>query len=282
MKRLTLLAVFMLVAAGCQQSPEPVQAQAEAAEYVRYDDGSGTVSWGVLEGETIHQLSDAPYLDGERTGESVQRSDVTLEAPVDPSKSFMTAFNFRSHISGEPAEYPGLFTVPSTSINGPDQPIVRPPDSENFHYEAEAVVVVGREASNVPVEEASDYIFGITAGNDGSERSWQGSDIQWVRAKGSDTFNPVGPVLATGVDYNNVMIEGRLNGERVQGESTSDLIFDFDYMLSYISRYFTLKPGDLIWSGTMGSTQAMEPGDVYEVEIENVGVLRNELVQGEE
>lgn len=274
MKRISFLVASLLVLA-----PAVAPLQAQDAQYVRYEQ-NGTVSWGELEGETIHQLSNAPYLDGQRTGETVARSSVTLRAPVDPSQLFMTALNFRSHISGEPADYPGLFIVPPTSIVGPEDPIVRPPDSENFHYEAEAVVVVGREARDVPVEEASDYIFGLTAGNDGSERAWQGADLQWTRAKGSDGFNPVGPVLVTGVDYENVEIEGRLNGERVQGENTSDMIFGFEYMLSYISRYFTLKPGDLIWSGTMGSTQAMEPGDVYEVEIEGVGVLRNEMEQG--
>ncbi len=247
--------------------------------YVRYEQ-AGVISWGELDGSTILQLSDAPYLGGTRTGRTVMQSAVTMKAPVDPTLVFMTAFNFRSHISGEPAEYPGLFTVPASSIIGSGENIVRPPGSENLHYEAEMVIVIGRRAENVSPEDAPDYIFGVSAGNDVSERAWQGGDIQWVRAKGSRTFNAVGPVLVAGLDYTNLQIEGRLNGDVRQGENTADLIFNMNHMVSYISKYFTLEPGDLIWSGTMGRTRAMEPGDVYEVEIEGIGILRNQVVQG--
>ncbi len=264
------LAVSALaVAAEAQQS----------TQYVRYEQ-AGQVSWGFLDGETILQISDAPYLGGSPTGQSVNRSSVKLLAPVDPTQIFMTALNFRSHISGEPAEYPGLFLVPPSSIVGPEDPIVRPPDSQNLHYEAEMVIVIGREATNVSLEDAHNYVFGVAAGNDVSERAWQGADIQWARAKGSRTFNAVGPALVTGLEYQNLDIEGRLNGEVRQSENTSDMIFGIDHMVHYISRYFTLFPGDLIWTGTMGSTRAMEPGDVYEVEVEGVGVLSNEVVQG--
>ncbi len=251
---------------------------AQAAEFVRYEQG-GTVSWGELLGTTIHQLSDAPYLGGSHTGQTVAQSAVTLKAPVDPELVVMTALNFRSHITGEPAEYPGLFVVPANSIIGPDEPMVIPADSSNFHYEAEAIVVIGKRAENVSLEDARDYIFGVTAGNDGSARDWQGADLQWTRAKGSKTFNAVGPKIVTGINPNELQIEGRLNGERRQGENTSDMLYNFDYMVSYISRYFTLEPGDLVWSGTMGRTQQMVGGDVYEVEVEGVGILRNPIEQ---
>jgi 2-keto-4-pentenoate hydratase/2-oxohepta-3-ene-1,7-dioic acid hydratase in catechol pathway len=256
-----------------------IPSQAQTQRFVRYEQ-AGTVSWGELVGETIQQLSDAPYLGGQRTGQTVQRASVMLKAPVDPQQIFMTAFNFRSHITGDPAEYPGLFLVPPSSIIGPEENIVRPKDSRNLHYEAEAVAVVGRVAENVPLDEAASYIFGVSAGNDVSERAWQARDIQWSRAKGSRTFNAVGPYLVTGLDPAGLEIEGRLNGERVQGENTSDLIFSLAYMLHYISQYFTLYPGDLIWTGTMGSTRAMQPGDSYEVEIPGVGILRNTVEQG--
>lgn len=268
---LMALLIFLTLAA-------PALAQ-DTSHYVRYLSGTDVV-WGELVGQTVHRLSDAPYLGGTRTGETVAIGGVELRAPVDPTQIFMTAFNFRSHISGEPAEYPGLFLVPPSSIIGPEQNIVRPPDARSLHYEAEMVVVVGRRAENVPLEDAGSYVFGVAAGNDVSERLWQRNDIQWSRAKGSRTFNAVGPHLVTGLDYANLDIEGRHNGERVQGENTSDLIFSIDFMLHYISQYFTLEPGDLIWTGTMGSTRAMEPGDVYEVEVEGVGVLRNRVVQG--
>ena len=170
--------------------------------------------------------------------------------------------------------------MPPSSIVGPEDPVIRPPDSQNLHYEAEMVVVIGREANNVSIADAPNYVFGVSAGNDVSERAWQGADIQWSRAKGSRTFNAVGPYLVTGLDYENLDIEGRLNGEVRQGENTSDMIFGINHMVSYISQYFTLYPGDLIWTGTMGSTRAMQPGDVYEVEVDGVGVLSNEVVQG--
>jgi 2-keto-4-pentenoate hydratase/2-oxohepta-3-ene-1,7-dioic acid hydratase in catechol pathway len=257
-----------------------VSAQAQNIQrFVRYEQ-AGTISWGELVGETVFQLSGAPYAGGSRTGASVAASNVTLKAPVAPTQIYMTAFNFRSHITGEPAEYPGIFLVPASSIIGSGENIVRPADSRNLHYEAEAVAVIGREANNVSVEEAGSYIFGVSAGNDVSERSWQAGDIQWSRAKGSRTFNAVGPYLVTGLDPANLAIEGRHNGERVQGENTSDLIFSLAYMVSYISKYFTLYPGDLVWTGTMGSTRAMQPGDTYEVEIPGVGILRNTVVQG--
>jgi len=247
--------------------------------FVRYEQG-GRVSWGELVGETVYQLSGAPYDGGSRTGASVPVSNVTLKAPVDPKQIYMTAFNFRSHISGDPAEYPGIFLVPPSSIIGSGENIVKPADSRSLHYEAEAVAVIGREANNVSVEDATSYIFGVSAGNDVSERIWQAQDIQWSRAKGSRTFNAVGPYLVTGLDPANLQIEGRLNGERVQGENTSDLIFSLAFMVSYISKYFTLYPGDLVWTGTMGSTRAMNPGDTYEVEIPGIGILRNTVVQG--
>lgn len=274
MKGFSTLLVLCLIAVAA--FAEATDAQ---TKYVRYE-LAGDISWGELDGTTIRQLSDAPYLGGQRTGRTTTESAVTMKAPVDPNLVFMTAFNFRSHITGDPAEYPGLFTVPASSIIGPGENIVRPAESRNLHYEAEMVVVIGKRAMNVTPEEAPNYIFGVAAGNDVSERDWQAGDIQWVRAKGSRTFNAVGPVLVAGLDYTNLQIEGRLNGEVRQGENSGDLIFNMNHMVSYISRYFTLEPGDLIWSGTMGSTRAMEPGDVYEVEIEGIGILRNQVVQG--
>ena len=253
-------------------------ASAQAAEFVRYEQ-NGVVSWGELQGTTIHQLTDAPYLGGTHTGQTVAQSAVTLKAPVEPELVVMTTLNFRSHISGDPAPYPGLFTVPANSIIGPDETMIIPSDSNNFHYEAEAIIVIGKHAENVPLENARDYIFGVTAGNDGSARDWQSADLQWTRAKGSKTFNAVGPKIVTGINPNELQIEGRLNGEVRQGENTSDMLYNFDYMVSYISRYFTLEPGDLIWSGTMGRTREMVDGDVYEVEVEGVGILRTPIAK---
>lgn len=253
-----------------------------AERYVRYEQND-TISWGELVDGTIHQLNNAPYAGGSRTGMTVSEDSVMLKAPVDPKLSFMTAFNYRDHTlpgyEQDPTKKPGLFTVPVGSIVGPGADLVRPTEAKNFHYEAEMVVVIGKRAENVALEDASDYIFGVTIGNDGSERDWQASDIQWLRAKGSKNFNAVGPHLVTGLDYTDLDIEGRHNNIKSQGANSSGMIFDFNYMVYYISKYFTLEPGDIIWSGTMGDTGPMDPGDVYEITVEGVGTLKNRLVQ---
>jgi len=285
----SLLVILAALAVGGtafaqQQELEQEQQQEQEAEpeiFVRYSRDGGEIHWGMVHGDQIWQLAGAPYETMEHTGEWYERGTVKFEAPAEPSQIFMTAFNFRSHITGEPAAEPGLFLVPPSSLVGPEDPIVRPAESQDLHYEAEMAIVVGKRAENVAVEDAHEYIFGVTAGNDVSERGWQANDIQWVRGKGSRGFNAVGPVLYKDADYNNIQITGRHNGEVVQSENSSDLIFGMEEMVSYISRYFTLEPGDMIWSGTMGTTSAMVPGDVYEVELEGIGTLRNEVVQGE-
>src|SRR5210317_1831891 len=154
-----------------------------AERYVRYEE-HGTVSWGELVDGVVHQLSSAPYHGGKRTGHTLNETDAKLKAPVDPNQSFMTAFNYRDHklpgYEQDPTKRPGLFTVPVSSIIGPEDDLVRPAEAKNFHYEAEMVIVAGKRAENVSLEDSSDYIFGITIGNDGSERDWQASDIQWL------------------------------------------------------------------------------------------------------
>jgi 2-keto-4-pentenoate hydratase/2-oxohepta-3-ene-1,7-dioic acid hydratase in catechol pathway len=141
------------------------------------------------------------------------------------------------------------------------------------------VVVIGKRASKISKEEASRYVFGVTAGNDVSERNWQKTDLQWFRAKASDTFGPLGPAIVRGLDYNDLLLQTRLNGEVVQSQRTRDLIFDVAAIVSYVSHYVTLLPGDVIYTGTPGTTRAMKPGDVVEVELEGVGVLRNRVVK---
>ena len=154
-----------------------------------------------------------------------------------------------------------------------------PPDANNAHYEGEMVIVIGKQAANVSVADAKQYVFGITVGNDVSERDWQKSDLQWFRAKAADTFGPMGPVLITGLNYDDLLLQTRLNGEVVQSQRTKDLIFDVAAQVSYISRYVTLMPGDVIYTGTPGTTKRIVAGDVVEVELEGVGILRNRVTQ---
>jgi len=139
------------------------------------------------------------------------------------------------------------------------------------------VIVIGKRAKDVPVERALEHVFGVTCGNDVSARDWQRGDIQWWRAKGSDTFGPCGPFIVSGVDYNALQIQLRLNGEVRQLQNTRDMVHDVAGIVSWISRHVTLEAGDLIFTGTMGTTQAMNPGDTVEVELENAGILVNKV-----
>ncbi len=149
------------------------------------------------------------------------------------------------------------------------------------HYEAELVIVIGKRASNVSEDEALDYVLGITCGNDVSARIWQSCDVQWWRGKGSDTFGPCGPFIASGVDYQNLDMQLRVNGEVRQKTNTRYMIHNIAQTVSFISKHVTLEPGDLIFTGTTGTTKELYAGDVVEVEIEGVGVLRNTVVERE-
>lgn len=269
---LTLL-LSLLGASSCA-------AQSEVTRYLRYEQ-NGQASYGVLQGDQIRRIEGDLFGEHRMTDETVALADVRLLAPVVPSKVIAVGLNYQSHLGArEPAEDPGLFSKFPTSTVGPEDDIVQPPDSRNLHYEGELVVVMGKEAKNVPVESAGDYVFGVTAGNDLSERDWQSDDLQWFRAKASDTFGPVGPFIAQGLDHNDLLLETRVNGEVRQSERTRDLIFDVETIVSYVSRYVRLLPGDIIFTGTPGSTQPLSHGDVVEVEVEGVGVLRNTVVGG--
>lgn len=255
------------------------QAVADVERYVRYELGDA-VSYGVMDGDTVHQLSAAPWDGGVRSGASASIADVTLLAPSQPSKVIAVGYNYHSHRGDRKLpEHPPIFLKLPTTIIGPDATIVYPDDATDLHYEAELVIVIGKTASKVSVENAGDYIFGITAGNDVSERAWQANDLQWFRAKASDTFGPLGPAIVTGLDYNDVLVQSRLNGKVMQSQRTADFIHDVHAIISHITRSVTLYPGDVIYTGTPGTTSAMQPGDVIEIEVEGVGVLRNRVAK---
>ena len=211
-----------------------------------------------------------------RTGRTVQISQVRLLTPTAPKKVIAVGLNYKSHIGdSDPAAYPGLFAKYPTSLIPHNGTITYYEDATNLHYEGETVLIIGKVAKSVTVEDAPDYIFAVAPGNDVSERVWQRNDLQWFRAKGADTFGPVGPVMVSGVNYNDLLLETRLNGEVKQSQRTKDLIFGSAEIVSYVSKYVTLEPGDMIFTGTPGATSAMQPGDIVEVELEGVGLLRN-------
>jgi 2-keto-4-pentenoate hydratase/2-oxohepta-3-ene-1,7-dioic acid hydratase in catechol pathway len=250
--------------------------------YVRYS-AAGRTSYGILEEHTVRELHGTPFTGAEPTGSKLNLAEIKLLAPCEPSKVAAVGRNYKSHIADrglEPAKEPGLFWKPSSCIIGTEDNIVIPEGAHNVHYEAELVIVIGKTGKNIPVSEAPKHIFGVTAGNDVSERDWQKNDLQWFRAKGSDTFGGLGPCIVQGLNYNDLLVESRLNGAVVQSQRTSDLIFPVDTIVNYVSRFMTLVPGDIIYTGTPGTTKAMKAGDVIEIEVEGVGVLRNHIANG--
>jgi 2-keto-4-pentenoate hydratase/2-oxohepta-3-ene-1,7-dioic acid hydratase in catechol pathway len=254
-------------------------ATAQITKYIRYE-LQGKAAYGILDGETVRELSAAPWAGGKPTGKTTKFASVKLLAPAEPSKVIAAGLNYKSHIGQQaPAKYVGLFAKFPTSIIGHEADIPYPADATDLHFEGELVVVIGKEASKVSKEDALSYVFGVTAGNDVSERAWQKQDLQWFRAKAADGFGPLGPWIVTGINYQDALLETRVNGKTLQSQRTKDLIFDVPYIVSYVSQYITLMPGDVIYTGTPGTTSAMKPGDVVEVEIEGIGVLRNKIVK---
>ncbi|MBK8503052.1 MAG: fumarylacetoacetate hydrolase family protein [Saprospiraceae bacterium] len=261
--------------------PNLAIAQKDILKFVRYE-LEGKESYGILKGESIEELQGDLFSAPVKTGSTVALSRVNLLAPCSPSKVLAVGLNYRSHIGDRPIpDHMGLFAKYPTCIIAHQAPILMPSDATDLHYEGELVVVIGKIASKISVADAPDYIFGVTAGNDVSERNWQKIDLQWLRAKGSDTFGPMGPAIVTGLDYNNLLLQTRLNGKVVQSERSKDLIYSVDEIVSYISHYVTMFPGDVIFTGTPGSTQAMQPGDIVEIELEGVGVLSNTVQRAE-
>jgi 2-keto-4-pentenoate hydratase/2-oxohepta-3-ene-1,7-dioic acid hydratase in catechol pathway len=249
----------------------------QVTRYVRFS-ANGTTSYGLLEGDVVRQLAGHLFDEPKLTGKTFKLAEVKVLAPCDPKKVIAVGLNYKSHLGERPsATYPGLFAKMPTSIVGPGDDIVLPEDAKNAHYEGELVVVIGRRAKNVTAADAPNYVFGVTAGNDVSEREWQKADLQWFRAKASDTFGPLGPVIVKGLNYGDLLLQTRLNGEVVQSQRTKDLIFDVPTIVSYVSRFVTLEPGDVIYTGTPGTTRRMNPGDTVEIEIEGIGVLRNKV-----
>ncbi|WP_152053599.1 fumarylacetoacetate hydrolase family protein [Tautonia marina] len=265
---------------------EPAQ---QGERYLRFQVGE-TTSYGILEGDRVRALDGDLFGSFSKTDRTYALEDVTVLIPTEPTQVLALAGNYRSHLGDE--EIPPLFRIPQPFYKSPSSlvadggNIVIPKDSPGpVHFEAELVIVIGKTTRKVSKEKAHEYVFGVTCGNDVSERYWQNDpenkDVQWWRAKGADTFGPVGPFIATGLNPDDLLMTLRLNGEVMQQERTDHLIHDVATMVSYISQYVTLQPGDLIFTGTPGETSEIKPGDVVEVELEGVGVLRNPVV-GEE
>lgn len=244
-------------------------------KYVRYEH-AGSISYGILRGDLVLPVSGGLFGDGTAAGREIELGSVRLLYPCEPSKILAVGLNYKSHLGDRPAPVrPELFWKPTSCLLEPGGSIVFPEGAKNVHYEGELAVVIGRKTKSVSPEEAAGCIFGYTCGIDVSEREWQKGDLQWWRAKGSDTFGPLGPAIAVGLDYKASRLQTRVNGEVKQSQLLSDLLFDAAAVVSHASRCVTLLPGDVIYTGTPGTTGAMKPGDVVEVEIDGIGILKN-------
>ncbi len=242
---------------------------------IRYRDENG-VSWGELEGGTIHPLTN---ILGERSGPTVMLSDVTLLAPCEPKNIVCVGKNYAKHVveMGGSAEdlpkEPGLFIKALNTLANPGDPIPYPSWTQNLHFEGELAVVIAREMRDVSEAEALRYVLGYTCAVDVTARDKQRSDLQWARGKSADGFCPVGPWLETDLDTSSLSVQTRLNGELKQDGNTADLIFSVPKVLSYISSFLTLEPGDLVLTGTPDGVGPMQAGDKLEVTVEGIGTL---------
>jgi len=242
----------------------------------------GALSYGILdedERELVVLNGDPMYAGFDTTGERVPFADATLLAPVIPrSKVVAVGKNYRDHAAEMGGEAPGeplLFLKPNTSVIGPDDTIVLPPQSQRIEHEGELAVVIGSIAKNVRAADADQVIFGYTAANDVTARDLQRSDGQWARAKGFDTFCPLGPLIETDFSPGSAALRTLVNGEVRQEGRVSDLVHSIASIVEYASSVWTLLPGDIILTGTPAGVGPLVDGDTVEVEISGIGTLSN-------
>lgn len=257
--------------------------------YVRFS-ANGAQRYGAVDGNRVRATVHAPWIDSNPTGETYDLGAVKLVAPVQPPDVIAIGLNYRMHAAESGAKLPSapvVFLKMTSAVIGPDEEIVLPEMAPNeVDYEAELAIVIGRACHEVSEDEALDYVFGYTIGNDVSARDCQlRQDAQWARGKSFDTFCPLGPWIVTDVDPDDLEISLRLNSQTMQSANTSDMIFSCAKLVSYCSRIATLRPGTVIMTGTppgVGFARNppvfLRPGDVVEAEIEGIGTLRNKVV----
>jgi 2-keto-4-pentenoate hydratase/2-oxohepta-3-ene-1,7-dioic acid hydratase in catechol pathway len=241
----------------------------------------GQIAYGVPEPDGIRVYEGSPFVAWQQTDAVVPYRDAKLLAPVFPTKVVCVGKNYVEHAAEMHSEVPTeplIFLKPATSVIGPGAPIIYPRASNNVHHEAELAVVIGSVAHHVRAEEVERVIFGYTAANDVTARDLQARDGQWTRAKGFDTFCPLGPAIETELDPSEgLSVSARVNGETRQSGSTGDMVFGVPELIEYITDVMTLLPGDVVLTGTPPGVGPMLPGDRVDVEIERVGILSNQV-----
>lgn len=242
----------------------------------RYQSEKGAV-WGELEHGKLFELSS---MLGIRTGRTHLPSEVVLLAPCEPTKIVCVGKNYAKHIqemggTGDLPKEPGIFLKGINALSNPGDPIPYPSWTKELHYEGELAVVIARQMKNVSEEDALNYVLGYACACDVTARDKQKSDLQWTRGKASDKFCPVGPWLETDLDTSHLSVQTRINGELRQDGNTEDLIFSVPVILSYISSFMTLEPGDVVLTGTPDGVGPLKVADTVEVTVEGIGTLTN-------
>jgi 2-keto-4-pentenoate hydratase/2-oxohepta-3-ene-1,7-dioic acid hydratase in catechol pathway len=222
---------------------------------------------------------DPLYIGMKPTEEQHRLADVRLLAPVLPrSKVVGIGKNYAAHaaeMGSDVPDEPLMFLKPNTSVVGPGDPVYYPPQTRELHYEGELAVVIGRICRDVPVEQVGDVVFGYTIGNDVTARDLQRNDVQFTRAKGFDSFCPLGPWIETDLDTGSLRVQTFLNGDVVQDGTTADMIFDVPRLVAHVSSVMTLLPGDVILTGTPEGVGPMDVGDEVDVVVSGIGTLTN-------
>lgn len=241
---------------------------------------NGEVRFGSVTGGEVALFKTNPLHSKELSGDVVSLDKVQLLAPVAPSKIICIGMNYAAHaaeIAQDVPDEPLMFFKPISAIIGPGEQIILPSQSSQVELEVELAVVIGKEAKNISKAEAKSHIFGYTIGNDVTARDIQFSDLQWARAKGFDTFCPLGPWIETDFDPSGKYLDSRIQGESRQHAKTKDMIFDIETIVSYVSENLTLYPGDVILTGSPAGISRITHGDLIECEIEGIGILRNQV-----
>lgn len=248
---------------------------------MRVRTGRGDIVYGLVEGDHLRVYRGTPFGDFVPTGESLLLAGVVALAPVEPSKVVVVGRNYpRPGEAGRPVGDPLILLKPGTSVVGPEDPIVSPPETTRLKQEAELAVVIGARTRHVSPGNALAHVLGYTAANDLGAVDLMEQDGQWVRGKSYDTFCPLGPAIAVGIDPGNLLITCRVNGEVCQRGSTSEMFHSVARLVSFTSRVMTLLPGDVIVTGTPPGAVEVHPGDRVEIEIEGIGILANPVVAG--
>ncbi|MCX6054543.1 MAG: fumarylacetoacetate hydrolase family protein [Chloroflexi bacterium] len=250
--------------------------------FIRFINKGKLQKQGWVNGELVGEVEGNLFEEYRRLEAIIPLEEIKLCAPIKPGKIIGVGRNYVEHAKEQGVEVPQtplIFLKPPSSVIGPLEKILLPIQSQRVEHEAELVVVIGKTARWIEVEKACEYVFGYTIGNDVTARDLQHKDGQWTRSKGFDTFCPIGPWIETDLDFSDTLISCRVNGELRQMASTREMVFTVPQLIAYITSIMTLEPGDLIFTGTPAGIGLLTIRDHIEIEIEGIGILKNDVAE---